>query len=137
MCAHRHWQGLDTSEKRESHYRDVRSLDTGHEVVMNREMRAWLARFDAKGALIVIDTCYDRATREVDASAGRSLAGIVDEAFHGSFTGCPWSLRARWRRGTSNSWLARRQDERSGSGFAHPDAPSIALWLSWSSNGPL
>jgi hypothetical protein len=141
--AYRQWQGLDASgvQTQIALSRFGRSLDTGHEVVVDREMRAWLARFDAKGvdALIVIDTCYGGAMREVAAFAGgmkvRSLPGYLDDAVRDSFTGIPMTqleARANVREMSHVTFLAGATEnsvvpEMSGIDRAHPDEIRGAL----------
>jgi hypothetical protein len=141
--AYRQWQGLDASgvQTQIALSRFGRSLDTGHEVVVDREMRAWLARFDAKGvdALIVIDTCFGGAMREVAAFAGgmnvRSLPGNVDDAVHDSFTGIPMTqqeARANVREMSHVTFLAGATEnsvvpEMSGIDLAHPNTIRGAL----------
>jgi hypothetical protein len=141
--AYRQWQGLDASgvQTQIALSRFGRSLDAGHEVVVDREMRAWLARFDAKGvdALIVIDTCYGGAMREVAAFAGgmnvRSLPGNVDDAVHDSFTSIPMTqreARANVRDMSHVTFLAGATEnsvvpEMSGIDPVHPNAIRGAL----------
>jgi Caspase domain/Domain of unknown function (DUF4384) len=140
---YRQWQGLDASgvQTQVALSRFGRSLDTGHEVVVDREMRAWLARFDAKGVdvLIIIDTCYGGAMRDVAAFAGgmnvRSLPGNVDDAVHDSFTGIPMTqreARANVREMSHVTFLAGATEnsvvpEMSGIDRAHPNAIRGAL----------
>jgi hypothetical protein len=141
--AYSQWQGLDASgvQTQIALSRFGRSLDAGHEVIVDREMRAWLARFDAKGvdALIVIDTCYGGAMREVAAFAGgmkvRSLPGNLDDAVHDSFTGIPMTqreARANVREMSHVTFLAGATEnsvvpEMSGIDRAHPNEVRGAL----------
>jgi hypothetical protein len=75
------------------------SVENGHEIIVDREMRAWYARLDAKGVdvLVVMDSCYGGHMRQVAESAGdikvRSLAGDIDDESHDSFVGIPMSQR--------------------------------------------
>lgn len=75
------------------------SVENGHEIIVDREMRAWYARLDAKGVdvLVVMDSCYGGHMRHVDESAGqikvRSLSADIDDESHDSFVGIPMSER--------------------------------------------
>jgi Caspase domain/Domain of unknown function (DUF4384) len=75
------------------------SVEEGHEIIVDREMRAWYARLDAKGVdvLVVMDSCYGGHMRHVAESAGqikvRSLSADIDDASHDSFVGIPMSER--------------------------------------------
>jgi hypothetical protein len=61
------WKGLDASPLDSqialSRF-GGRSVEDGHEIIVDREMRAWYARLDAKGVdvLVVMDSCYGGAT---------------------------------------------------------------------------
>jgi hypothetical protein len=96
------WKGLDASPF-DSQIALSRfgsgSIENGHEIIVDREMRAWYARLDAKGVdvLVVMDSCYGGHMRHVDDSAGqirvRSLSADIDKKSHDSFVGIPMSER--------------------------------------------
>jgi Caspase domain len=94
------WQGLDTRRTTQIALAGYsRSGKAGHEIVVDREMRAWFTRFDAKGVdvLAVMDACYGGAMREVAAFSGgmkvRQLGGDTDDAVHDSFVSISMSQR--------------------------------------------
>jgi Caspase domain len=99
--AYPQWDGLDATRAQSQIVlsRFGKSVETGHDVVVDREMRAWFARFDAKGVdvLVVMDACYGGGMRQVAEFAGgmkvRSLSGDLDDAIHNSFVGIPMSQR--------------------------------------------
>jgi hypothetical protein len=100
--AYPRWKGLDASPFHSqialSRF-GGESVEDGHEIIVDREMRAWYARLDAKGVdvLVAMDSCYGGHMREVDASAGRikvrSLSTEIDDEAHDSFVGIPMSER--------------------------------------------
>jgi hypothetical protein len=100
--AYPRWKGLDASPF-DSQIALSRfgggSIENGHEIIVDREMRAWYARLDAKGVdvLVVMDSCYGGHMRQVDESAGqikvRSLSGDIDDESHDSFVGIAMSER--------------------------------------------
>jgi hypothetical protein len=99
--AYPRWKGLDASPFHSqialSRFGGG-SIDNGHEIIVDREMRAWYARLDAKGVdvLVVMDSCYGghmRAAAEAEQIKVRSLSGDVDDAIHDGFVGIPMSQR--------------------------------------------
>jgi hypothetical protein len=99
--AYPRWKGLDASPFHSqialSRFGGG-SIDDGHEIIVDREMRAWYARLDAKGVdvLVVMDSCYGGHMRAAAGAAQikvRSLSGDMDDAIHDSFVGIPMSQR--------------------------------------------
>jgi Caspase domain/Domain of unknown function (DUF4384) len=95
------WKGLDASPFHSqialSRFSGG-SVNNGHEIIVDYEMRAWYARLDAKGVdvLVVMDSCYGghmRAVSEAEQIKVRSLSGDIDDAIHDSFVGIPMSQR--------------------------------------------
>jgi Caspase domain/Domain of unknown function (DUF4384) len=99
--AYPRWRGLDGSgvQTQIALGGYGRSSPSGHEIVVDRELRAWLARFDAKGVdvLVVMDSCYGGSMRAVAPLSGeiriRALAGDADEQISDSFVGIEMSQR--------------------------------------------
>jgi hypothetical protein len=99
--AYPRWRGLDGSgvQTQIALGGYGRSNPSGHEIVVDRELRAWLARFDAKGVdvLVVMDSCYGGSMRTVEALSGeirvRALPGDADEQIRDSFVGIEMSQR--------------------------------------------
>jgi hypothetical protein len=93
------WKGIDkdraSSQIVLSGY--GRSGDAAHDIIVDKEMRAWLARFDAKGvdALVVMDSCYGGAMRAmvVGKIAIRTISDGAEQANHDSFVGIPMSQK--------------------------------------------
>jgi hypothetical protein len=100
--AYPRWKGLDASpfdsQIALSRFGGA-SVENGHEIIVDREMRAWYTRLDAKGidVLVVMDSCYGGHMRHVEESAGqikvRSLPADIDDESHDSFVGIPMSER--------------------------------------------
>jgi hypothetical protein len=96
------WAGLDASGGQTqialSRFSNHTS-ETAHEIIVDREMRAWLTRLDAKGVdvLVVMDACFGGAMRDIAPFAPgmkvRSLPGDINDAIHDSFVGIPMSQR--------------------------------------------
>jgi hypothetical protein len=95
------WRGLDASRFHSqialSRFSGG-SVNNGHEIIVDYEMRAWYARLDAKGVdvLVIMDSCYGghmRAAAEAEQIKVRSLSGDMDDAVHDSFVGIPMSQR--------------------------------------------
>jgi hypothetical protein len=100
VAAYPRWKGLDASpfQSQIALSRFGSGIDNGHEIIVDREMRAWYARFDAKGVdvLVVMDSCYGghmRAVADLGLIKVRSLAGGSGDASHDSFVGIPMSER--------------------------------------------
>jgi hypothetical protein len=100
VAAYPRWKGLDASpfQSQIALSRFGSGIDNGHEVIVDREMRAWYARFDAKAVdvLVVMDSCYGghmRAIADLGQIKIRSLSGGSGDASHDSFVGIPMSER--------------------------------------------
>jgi hypothetical protein len=98
--AYKRWDGLDRtglhSQLVMSNFNPLNPKD-GHEVIVDREMRAWYARLDAKGVdvLVVMDSCYGGRMRAVAPLSGgmkiRAITATTDDKIHDSFVPIPMS----------------------------------------------
>src|SRR5262249_26004004 len=92
--AYKRWDGLDRSglhsQSVMSNFNPTNPKD-GHEVIVDREMRAWYARLDAKNVdvLVVMDSCYGGRMRAVAPFSGgmkiRAITATSDDKIHDSF----------------------------------------------------
>lgn len=95
VSAYKRWDGLDKSglhsQMALSNFSPT-DMKNGHEVIVDREMRAWYARLDAKGVdvLVVMDTCYGGKMRDVvPGAAGMKVrelnTTVINDKVHDTF----------------------------------------------------